>query len=280
MKRAILLLLLFSLLYADFRLENLDVKISNIEKDGSASIQENIKLIMIGNSSIDLYASGYLGNNTLAFWSGHTGLSEVKQHVNTAKVVIRDFRLQPQPQTGCNPFLNLCRGELRLSYKVSPIYNFTNPEKMDMVNKTGLFIVDKYKPRTRRYFLTPEALNFPMTEQGNIVLNDNIYLTIVLPEDSRIAKEGDINPLPQGFSQKIPGYVDRLTWNDMVLAKFSLIYEVEDGLDKEVADFFSSTFFTFQSTVQSSHGLSLLLVIAILVGSYIYINLSKKKREE
>lgn len=279
MKRILLFLVALSTIYAGFQLESLEFKISNIQKDGSATVQENIKLLVLGNSSKDLYDSGYVGNNTLSFWSAHTRLKEVKQHVNTAKVVIRDFTVEPQAKTGCNPFLNLCHGELKLTYNIFPIYNITNG-KLSAVNGTGLFIISKYKPRTTRYSLNVNALNFPTTGQGNILLNDNVYVSVNLPGKSRIGKKGDVAPLPKEFKQNIPGYVKELTWNDMILAKFTLIFEVEETLDKEVTDFFSNSLANFQSAVQSQHGMSLIVVIAILIGSYVYVNIAKKKREE
>ena len=124
-------------------LESLEVTVGSIQKEGTATVNEKIKLIIEGNSSKDLYDSGYAGNNTLAFWSMHTQIKDVKMHVNSGKVVVQNFRLQPQPQSGCNPFLNLCHGELRLSYTASPIIDSTTTGNAEtrIVQGTGLFIV-------------------------------------------------------------------------------------------------------------------------------------------
>ena len=279
MRRLLVLFLFFSIACAGFRLESLEVTVSSIQKDGTATVNERIKLIIEGNSSKDLYDSGYAGNNTLAFWSMHTQIKDVKMHVNSGKVVVQNFRLQPQPQSGCNPFLNLCHGELRLSYTASPIIDSTTTGNAEtrIVQGTGLFIVEQYKPRTRKYSVNPNAFYFTTTEQGGIILDNNIYFTIILPENSQVLYEEDINPAPTELSGSIPGNVKKLMWNDMVMAKFALTFEVEESLDKEVTEFFTAMLDNFQNMLNSQHGLSLIAIIAIIIGTYIYVNTAKKK---
>lgn len=264
------LLLLISLASATFETESVTVTISQIESDGSAKVQESIKFLVKGNYSKVLYDSGFQTKDDLSFWTNATGLKEISQHVNPAIVRIENFRLQPQPRSGCNPFLDMCHGELRFDYTISPAYNNT-----EMLNGTGLFFVDKYKPRTTRYTLNPSALSFTKTEGGNLILDPDVSLVVELPSESK-----DIKVNPSYTSSSTKSGAPQLTWNDMVLVQFSLVFEVEESIDKEVTKFFSDVLGNFQKTVRSQHGMSFLALIAILVGSYVYINISKKKREE
>ena len=89
--------------------------------------------------------------------------------------------------------------------------------------------------------------------------------------------EEDINPAPTELSGSIPGNVKKLMWNDMVMAKFALTFEVEESLDKEVTEFFTAMLDNFQNMLNSQHGLSLIAIIAIIIGTYIYVNTAKKK---
>ncbi|HID72653.1 TPA: hypothetical protein EYP38_01815, partial [Candidatus Micrarchaeota archaeon] len=113
MRWAFALLLLLSAAHADFLLERVDVSVSDIQDDGSAKVHESIRFIMIGDYAQALYDSGF-SNNDLAFWSAATDLKDVKKHVNPQTGEVKDFRLRPQPRTGCNPIQGTCHGELIL----------------------------------------------------------------------------------------------------------------------------------------------------------------------
>jgi hypothetical protein len=265
MKKVLILFLFISIAFASFEIESVNVKISDIQSDGSAKVQESIKFLVKGDFSKKVYDSGFQTKDDLSFWSNSTGLKHVNQHVNPAVVQIENFRLQPQPRSGCNPFLDMCHGELRFDYTIKPSYN-----KSDIVNGTGLFFVDAYKPRTTRYTLNPKALSFTKTNGGNLILEPEVWLNIELPPES---KDILMNPSPSSSGEE-------LSWNDMVLVQFSLVFEVEESIDKEVTQFFSDVLGNFQTTISSQHGMAFLALIAILVGSYVYINISKKKREE
>jgi hypothetical protein len=270
MRKALILFLLISLASGTFEIESVTVTISDIESDGSAKVQESIKFLIKGNFSKVLYDSGFQTKDDLSFWSNVTKLKDVSQHVNPAIVRIENFRLQPQPRSGCNPFLDMCHGELLFDYSIKPAYN-----NSQLINGTGLFSVDKYKPRTTRYSLDPAALAFTKTEGGNLILDPKVSLVVELPVDST-----DVSFNPSATSSSIQNGKKQLSWSDMVLVQFSLIFEVEESIDKEVTKFFSDVLSNFQKTIRSQHGMSFLALIVILVGSYIYINISKKKREE
>jgi hypothetical protein len=275
MRRLLILLLLASLASADFLIERVDVTISDIGGDGSARVHESIKFIMLGNYSMSVYDSG-VSNNELSFWSTNIGLKDVKFHVNTANVEVRDLRLRPQPRTKCNPIQGICHGELVLDYLAYPTYanNSTSPKPL---SGTGLFSVDNYKPRTKRFTINPSSLSFTTTPEGSVILDKNVYLTIKPPSDSTLL---DINPKPEDFSSELPARPVTLSWTDIVLVKFSLVFDTEEGIDKEVSDFFSSILKGISDTLSGPHGFALLALAAVLLGSYLYITMAKRRGEE
>ncbi len=267
-------LLLISLASAEFLTERVDVLINDIKEDGSAHVHESIKFIMYGDYANSLYDSG-VSNNELSFWSTNIGLKDVKFHVNPVKVDIRDLRLRPQPRTKCNPIQGICHGELILDYYAYP--SPSDNSTVDYLPNTGLFKVEKYKPRTMRYSLNPSSLAFTTTPEGDVILDKDVYLTIEPPQDSVML---DINPMPQGTSIQLPSHIDSIFWNDIVLVKFSLLFEVEDSIDKEVSDFFGDIVRKVSGTLASPQGLALLAIIAIIIGSYLYITMTKRRSEE
>lgn len=261
----------------NFLLERVDVHISDIQLDGSAKVHESIKFIITGSYSQALYDVGF-EHNDLAFWSTATGLKDVKKHINPTKGAISDFRLRPQPRTSCNPIQGTCHGELILDYYVHPSYNISadGRTKKPMLG-TGLFNVEGYKPRTTRYTINPAALSFTTTEQNNIILDDNVYLTIHLPSDSITL---DVNPLPTKSDLSLPARVQELSWNDMILVRFLLVFDVERGLDSEVGAFFSDTLMNMVSIINSPHGYAIVLIGIILIGGYVYVGIFKRRTEE
>jgi hypothetical protein len=275
MRRLLILLLLSSLIHAEFLIERVDVAMSDIQDDGSAKVHESIKFIMTGNYSTSVYDSG-MTNNELAFWSTNIGLKDVKFHVNTANVDVRDLRLRPQPRTKCNPIQELCHGELILDYLAYPSYHDTLG-KLEPVSGTGLFSVENYKPRTKRFTINPASLSFTTTTDGNVILDKNVFLTIKPPSGSMML---DLNPRPEYFTAELPAHVESLSWTDIVLVKFSLQFDVEEGIDKEVSDFFAGIMNSISGTLSGPQGLPLVALVIILAGSYLYIMMSKRRGED
>jgi len=273
---AILVLLIFlGVSSADFLITRVNVTVSDIQGDGSAYVHESIQFLMTGNYSISVYDSG-ISNNELSYWSTNIGLPDVKLHVNTAQVDVRDLRLRPQPRTQCNPIQDTCHGELIMDYWAYPSY-VNNLSGAEPVNGTGLFSVDKYKPRTTRYTLNPSALSFTTNSDGSITLGKDVYLTIMLPPSSSLL---DLNPQPADFSTELPSHVDSLSWTDVVLVKFSLVFDVEEGIDKEVSDFFGNILTLIGSALSGPQGMALIALAVILIGSYLYIMMAKRRGED
>ncbi|MBI5223437.1 hypothetical protein HY990_03370 [Candidatus Micrarchaeota archaeon] len=262
---ATLLLFLISLSSAQFILERADVIVNNIQEDGSARVHESIKFAVLGNYSYSLYDSA-ISKNDLAYWYNSTNLNDIKFHVNLAKVNIRDFRLRPQPRTRCNTLQGICHGELILDYEVTPLVLENESDRP--IPGTGLFTTYTYKPRTRRYLLNPSSLSF-VSSGDNLLLENKVFLTFELPQNAVIT---DVNPKPTDPSS--------LTWNDIVLVKYSLLFEVEDNLDKEVADFFSQNMRFIGSTITGPSGIWIIGLIVMVLVSSLYIATSKRKGGE
>lgn len=273
MRTAFFLLLLVTMIYANFRIEQVDVTISDIQSDGSAKVHESIKFIMYGDYSISLYDSG-IEKNSLTFWSSTTELKDLKMHINTANADVRDFRLRPQPRTGCNPIQQICHGELILDYWAYPSFN--DSTELEPVPGTGIFTMEQYKPRTKRYTINPNSLSFTTTSEGNIVLEKEIFLTIELPPSSELL---DVNPYPMDDDLGLPNHVSELSWSDIVLVKFSLVFDVEEGIDKEISDFFAGITRNISRTLSSPEGFALVILIVVLIASYFYIIMAKRRGE-
>ncbi len=273
------LLLAFSLsisqsVVADkFLIEKVDVKISNINPDGSVRVHESIKFAMFGDYSISLYDS-VVSKSELSLWSNVTGLSDVKFHVNPSKVAIREFRLRPQPRTRCNPIQGICHGELILDYLALP--SFTN-NSSSPISGTGIFSTYEIKPRTMRYVLNPNSLSFTSTSDGNLILSDNVFLTIAFPDSAELV---DLNPAPVDSNIEVPSKIDELTWNDMALVRFSLVFDVEDSIDREIVNFFSRFFENVLRFSTGANGPASIVLILILFGSYLYIQNSKRRGDD
>lgn len=268
------LLLLISVSFGEFILEEVTVYIHDIEADGSAKVSESIKLFLYDEANEE-YDSGF-NRNDLSFWSTITGLQDIKQHVNPAKVEISDFIVRPQPRSKCNPIQGTCHGELILEYTASPSYNITEDGEAVPIQGTGLFSVEKYKPRTTKYTIEPEALSFTITSKGSLLLEENIYLRMGLPQETVVL---DLNPKPEDLvDTELPARINELEWNDIILVKFSVIFEVEEPLEKEVSEFFYDLFGSIQDLLTGEYGGALLAIIIIIIGGYLYITIEKRTR--
>lgn len=264
--RILLALLLFAAFsYANFQIESVDIVLSNIDRDGSVHVRESIKFFVIGEYEQALYKSGF-NKNELSFWATTTTLKEIRLHVDTNKVDINDFRLIPQPLRSCDPFRKLCHGELVIEYKASPYYNKSNEEP---VAGSGIFSLSKYKPRTIRYSINPDALAFPKSESGDIMLDKHTSLIIELQPGSVVY---DINPLPNDYEEGSRS----MKWTDTMLIYFTLVFDVEQSLAAEVTEFFSKSFATIESGLHGPEGIALILIAAILLGSYLYLKSFRK----
>lgn len=278
MRLILLSLLLLSLLHAEFVLRDVQVEITNIQKDGSAHVQETVRFLVIGDYEKALYESGF-DKNDLSFWSTAMNISEIRLHLNPSQVHIpsAEFAIRPQPLRKCNPSLNLCQGELVLEYNAYPIHNQTS---LLPLADTGIFTVDSSKPRTFRYALNPDAFAFATTERGDLRLDENIHLMFRIPAGALFQKEEDINPKPDDFQETaFPASIPELRWNNLVLVKFTVIFEVEESLDQEVVAFFSDLFRAVEIQLRGEQGIAWILIGVLLLGSYLYLQKYVRRKE-
>ncbi len=266
-------ILLISSFFSTFDIKSVDVAITP-DKNGDAYVLERITFLVQGEESQSIYLKG-LSDNTLSFWSSNTKLSDIRVHLNSEKVNIVNFRIIPQPLKNCNQALNTCLGEIFLDYTAKPYYNSLS----EPIENTGLFYTDKYKPRTIRYSINPDALLFDSSEVEHIIrINSYTSLTIKTPELSKVL---EANPTPTNLQNPVfPNYENTYIWKNTLLVKFSFIYELEQGIDEEIVEFFSGLYSGFGFLTLSSEAFSIIIVAIILILFYIILNsLDKEKKQ-
>lgn len=267
MKKALVLLLLLSFAFADFQLQNLEVSIK-MNDNGSAIVEERINLIVFGDYGKQLYDAA-LNKNTLSDWQVLTNISEIKTHISR-KGDIKDLVVRPQPLRRSLSASGVWYGQIIIDYSVSPYYDKDgNP-----IKNTGIFNIERYKPRVTRYVLNNNAFNFPRSETGDIKLSDETMLSITPPPNSIITY---VNPISTELSnERLPMRAKTLSWSGLNLVQFSLKYEIEQSLDKEVLEFFSELQNKIRSSLLSTEGIAATVLIAILILSYLYLKLSRR----
>jgi hypothetical protein len=268
MRNILLVLLLCSFAYSAITLTSMDVMI-DVNEDGSAEITENLGLIITTEYHISLYKSG-LSQNDLASWSELTGLQDVRCHVDNRYVDISNVVVRPQPVYQCNPLADLCHGQLKISYHVNGYLD----KDGNIINDTGLFLLDEYKPRTTRYSLNPSALGFEESGLGDVILGETERLSIVLPED---AETIEVNPLPEGVSRSELKGLKEMSWQNTVLARFNIVFEREEGLDQEVLDFFVDARNAIMQVFSGPEGIAIVVLIVIVIGGYLHLQTRVKK---
>ncbi len=266
--RFFILLLLASAAFAEFQLQNLDVSIK-MNADGSAAVEERINLIIFGQYSRQLYESGF-NTNTLSKWQEISNITEIKIHISARSTDIRNVLIRPQPLQRSLSLSDVWYGQIILSYSAYPYYDADGK----VANSTGIVLMDKYKPRTTRYVLNDNSLNFARTETGAIKLDEVITLSITPPQNAMITY---VNPITSDMHDaNFPALSRTLEWSGLTLVQFSLEYEVEQTLDKEVVQFFSDVQQNIRVGLLSSEGIAALTLAAILVLSYFYLRISRR----
>jgi hypothetical protein len=268
MRNLLLALLMLSASFAAFTITAMDMVV-NVNEDGSADITESIYLLITTDYHISVYTNG-LTQNDLASWSSLLGLSEVRYHVDNRDVDVQDVVVRPQPVSRCNPLADLCHGELKISYHVDAYKNKLG----EPVNATGLFIADKYKPRTTRYSLNTGALAFEQSDLGDVILGQSQRLTFVMPAMVEVL---EVAPLPEDVSREEIDGIRELIWENSVLAHFKIAFEKEDSLDTEVLEFFMDARAWMTGLVSGPEGPALIVLAVILVGGYLHLQTRVRK---
>ncbi|MFA5077026.1 MAG: hypothetical protein WC488_01225 [Candidatus Micrarchaeia archaeon] len=268
MRKLLSLLLVASVVFANFQLQNQEIAVK-ISEDGSAIVEERLNLIVFSQYSMQLYETGY-DKNTLAGWQEITNISEIKAHVSTKDSDVRDLIIRPQPLEKSLSAGDVWYGQIILDYSVYPYYD----KYGEPINGTGLVQIEKYKPRTTRYTLNGGAFNLPRTERGDIRLDKDTTLAITPPPNSMITS---LNPLPHDLSgAKLPLRSRVLSWNGLTLVQFSFEYEIEQSLDKEVLQFFSEVQNSIRASLVSTEGFAAVGIAVFLILAYFYLRLSRR----
>lgn len=267
MRRLAFLMLFLSLSFAEFTLTAMDVLV-DMDGSGNAKVTERLHYIMTSNYHISLYESG-LTKTDLASWGGIIGSGEVRYHLDNRVVNIENVVVRPAPTSRCNPLAELCHGELTITYDAKPYYG----QDGSVVGGTGIFAMDNYKPRTTKYTLNAGALSFETSELGDVILGENQRLTFLLPAASKVLY---VSPSPQETAEASPGRQE-MSWQNSVLAHFSLVFEKEESLDQEVINFFMGARTELYDFLKGPQGIPAALLVVIIVGSYFYLQTRQKK---
>jgi hypothetical protein len=264
----LLVLLLAATAAADFQLMNLSVNV-DVRSDGTAIVTETVRLSMDSGSPI-IYDTAMTGSD-LSSWRTKTKL-DIRFHFNRDVTDISEVSIMAQPRDGCygcvREVCTLCYGTLIIRYKLSPITDKAG---------SGLFQMNRFKPRTTNYSINPDALSFEFSSPGNIVLPDNTRLTIRLPDGAVVTS---VNPLPEGMASTgttFPLYdATSFSWSGRTtLSNFGLSFQIEEPLSVEVMDFFNSVRDELLSILYSREGLAISFMAVVVVVSIVLL-----KRQE
>jgi len=267
MKSAFAFLALFMLClaaYPAFQLDGITVSVF-VDEKGNTTIEERVDLTLTTPNTIDLYNSPILRHD-LATWRDLVGVSEIRHHISGATVDIKNIRVRPQPPKLCNEFAGTCKATIFIDYNAYQL----PPSNSTVASKTGLFFADKFKPRTTRYTLNTNAITLGLSESGDLALDKNTNLTIVLPKTAaKIVSQ----PLPVGVEfQELLQQHNKFSWRNMRLPRFEFSYEIEESLENEVFDFFTSLQRAAQMAIFGPQGLALIAIVVIILSSYVYLN--------
>lgn len=265
------LLVAASLASADFTMHALSVFI-NINRDGSANVEERITLSLNGSQSRELYEITRSAYSDLATWRERTGISEMRHHITRATTEISDLRVLPQAVEFCNPYLDVCRAAIVIDYKVP-----------SSANGSGLVKVEHYKPRTSNYSLLQDSLSFEQTRTGDIILPPNTNITIAVPQAAQkiyfstvpnnLADESENFRFDQSANLRYYAGQKRLfVWKGDTLSKFAFTYEIESPLETEVLEFFRDSQGAVIRLFLGPEGLAAFIVIAAAGASVYYFN--------
>jgi len=229
-------------------------------------------MYVTGDASKAQYQTGF-NNNELSFWASTSGINEMRMHLYKNVVDVRDLRVLPQPLKKCNPLLDLCHGEIILDYKAYPYYN---AETSEILEGTGLVVMNQYKPRTTRFTINPKAFFFDVSDLQHVIIGEGMILNLNLPTRAKVI---EVNPLPdKGEKIVFPNYQSSFSWTNSILVDFYFVYEVEKGLDEEIIEFFSGTYKELGSTLWGIQGLAIVMLVVLLFIFYVSLTSIKSKK--
>jgi len=267
-KKYLVLSLLFVLISANlvsagFVRSFLSVKIS-INDDGSASVREELRFVIDDAYSVDSYSTWIKSANDLSGWRARTKLNDIRYHLDTTEISIKNPRLQPRDQDTCNYERSKCYGTFIIEYQIDA------PKD----NKGLVWIEKNKKPRTSSYGFNKNSLSFESTYTGEKYIPELTSLEITLPQDSQsIVAE----PKPVEYSDKIPDGTNILTWQGYIsLKSFDLRFEKKESLSSEVNYFFKNLQDMTLGWLTSQEGMIITAAGIILFISYLVLQRRKE----
>ncbi len=266
MKKYIFLILLLSLIlgrlyFSAFVPKDVTVTISNINENGGAKISEDINFLLTTPQDKQKYELT-LNKNDIASWASTTGLKTIKYYIDPSKLKITNLRVTPYP---LKTYSSTYGGKLTIEYFVSPLINETTGKP---INNYSLFEISKYKPRTTRYKLNTNLLNFKRTSRGDIILDEHETLIILLPDRAIIY---GATPSPKGIDFKPPMILKKAEWQNQVLVKFSFVFDIEKGISSEITEGIKNIINKTIETVQTNSGILIILMIIVIIISIFLI---------
>ncbi|MCD6279801.1 hypothetical protein J7J26_03460 [Candidatus Micrarchaeota archaeon] len=259
----IALILLLPPVYAEITLRNLNIDIF-VYQDGSATVREEYILNIYSNASMDKYSLNlqYLQKNDLQTWINNLGFDELRYHIGSRDAPISDLIITPSELYGINYYSEEGLAKIVLDYKVLP------PSTID--NETrGLFIMSKPKPRTIRYILNKDSLNFDMTDKGDVLPPKNTKINIHLDKNMRLIYA---QPFPSNINVSRFSDISSkdFTWSTGLLPKFSLVIEYEEPLEVEIINYINEKNESINKVFSGKDGVAVTIIIIIFIISIIF----------
>ncbi len=250
-----------------FYLRSLEVAVT-VYPDGTAHVAETVVLFINDTQSIDLYRQS-MQYNDLSSWMSRTGITDLRTHINSATLDLRNLRVRSRDVYSCNSVVGTCLATVVLEYDVYP----PSP------GAPGIVTMDQYKPRTIRYTLQPEAFSLPRSATGDILLSSQIQLRIVLPEDAQAIRfsqppsnlENETDRTRFDPNSDYRGVDRQFVWNEP-LSGFKLSFEREQTLESEIFTYLSSLQNGLFAILFSTQGAALVLLIIIALASILWIH--------
>jgi len=245
----------------------------NINYDGSANIEEKLERVINGTGSRELYDGTRASYSDLTTWKDLTKLPEMRHHVTRAKAEVTDLRIIPGAIERCNSFMGTCYATVTIDYRISAGQN-----------GSGLVKAERYKPRTTRYELQPEALSFEQTQTGDLILPSDTVISLSIPQSSEkiffstvptsLASEPDESFRYDSDTNKryYTGTKRIFRWSGNALSKFQFTYEVELPLESEVVDFFVGSQKSVSDLIFGPQGMAALFILLAAAASFYYLN--------
>lgn len=233
---------LSTLSYASYNITSVVVRVALIPNT-SARVNETIKVVIVGNSSVSQYSKDrYALNLTVSNWQQIINES-IQEHIVNPKGSIYGFSLIPGPV--------VANGGINYSYIILSYY----VSNVTTVNQTS--------PRVFLYKMNPNVLNFEHGASGEI-LNYNTTLTISVPGGAQITSAYPLPDFPPyAFTSQYKNTTSVSWYNEEPLSNFKFQFVINEPIREEVTAFFSSIY-------RDLGIFSYVIIVAVILGFVFY----------